>query len=173
MTDVTPQDFDFEAWLEDADRPERAVTVYQKAGLIADLEALAERINNAESDEDVDGPSMGGGAGTLRAEYATLAQAFHDSALTIRVQSLSEDEQLKLGKDNPDLAPGDLGFLVLSEAVTYPKATPAQLKKLEKKIGPAQFGRVVTAFKQACNSVPSVSADFLPKPSTRGDGGES
>lgn len=169
---TTPQDFDFDAWLEDADRPERAVTVYQKAGLIADLDALAARITNADDDE-VDGASMGGGAGKLRAEYAALAKQFHDSALTIRVQSVTKDEQRELAAANPDAEPGDLGFIILAEAVTYPKAKPAQLRKLEKKLGGAQFDLIVKAFNQACSEVPEVSADFLPKPSTRGDGGES
>jgi len=42
MTDVSPQDFDFDAWLDGADKPQRSVIVYQKAGLIADLDVLAE-----------------------------------------------------------------------------------------------------------------------------------
>ncbi len=170
---TTPQDFDFDKWLDDADRPERSVTVYQKAGLIADLDALAERIAAVDVDEDVDGPSMGGGAGKLRAEYAELAKQFHDSALTIRVQSLTKDEQLEIGKANPGLDANGLGSIVLSEAISHPKIKPAQVGKLEKKIGPAQFQLIVTAFNQACGEVPVVSADFLPKPSTRGDGGES
>ncbi len=169
----TPQDFDFDKWLDGAERPERSVTVYQKAGLIADLDRLSEQITNADEAEDVDGPSMAGGVGQLRAEYAELAKRFHDSALTIRVQGLNEDEQLDLRKANPDLTASDLGRVVMAEAITYPKVTPAQVKKLEKAIGDAQFARILGAYYQACKEIPSVSADFLPKPSTRGDGGES
>ena len=171
MTD-SPQDFDFDKWLDGADRPERSVTVYQKAGLIADLDALAERINAADEDE-VDGPPMGGGVGKLRGEYAKLAQEFHDSALTIRVQSLTAAEQSELGAANPELDAREIGAVVLAEAITSPKITPAQVKKLEKKLGPAQFKRIADAFHAACYAEPKVSADFLPKPSTQGDGGES
>ena len=170
---TTPQDFDFDAWLEDADRPSRAVTVYQKAGLVADLEVLAERIANAEADEDADGPSMGGGAGKLRAEYAELAKKFHDSALTIRVQSLTREEQAGIQNKHAGSDALGVGAFVIAEAITSPKVTPVQVKALEKKIGPAQFGRIITAFNLACSEAPEVSADFLPKPSTRGDGGES
>lgn len=169
---VTPQDFDFDKWLDDAERPERSVTVYQKANLIADLDALAEKISNADEAEDVDGPSMGGGVGRLRAEYAKLAQQFHDSALTIRVQGLNEEEQIDLRKANPDMDASDLGRVVLAEAITSPKASPAQVRKLEKAIGDAQFGRILGAYYQACKDIPVVSADFLPKRSTPGDGGE-
>jgi hypothetical protein len=172
MTEVTPQDFDLDAWLEGADRPERAVTVYRNAGLIAEMDILEQQITNADED-DVDGPSMGGGAGKLRAQYAKLAQQFQASALTVRVHSLTKDEQVKINEDNPDLKPGELGFHILSAALTSPKASPAQLQKMQETLGEAQFGLIIRAFNSACNDLPEVSADFLPKPSTRGDGGES
>jgi hypothetical protein len=169
----TPQDFDFDAWLEGAERPERAVTVYQKAGLIADLDALEARILAADDDEDVDGPSMGGGVAKLRAEYQRLAKQFHDSALTIRIQGHDEDEKREFAKANPELTPGELGYLVVADAITSPKVTAEQLKRLEKKIGEAQFSQIPAAYHQASTEIPVVSADFLPKSSTRGDGGES
>jgi len=168
---TTPQDFDLDAWLEDADRPERSVTVYQKAGLIADLDRLAEQIQNADDDE-VDGPSMGGGVGKLRAEYAKVAKQFHDSALTVRVRSVSDSEQAELREKNPDLDQRALGKLVLSEAFVSPKASPEQVGKLERVLGDAQFSLIVGAWQQACRAVPAVSADFLPKRSTPADGGE-
>jgi len=169
---VTPQDFDLDAWLEDADRPERSVTVYQKAGLIADLDRLGELIQNADDDE-VDGPSVGGGVGKLRAEYAKLAKQFHDSALTVRVRSVPEDEQAEIREKNPDLDATALGRIVLSEAFVSPKASPEQVGKLARVIGDAQFSLIVKAWQQACRAVPVVSADFLPKRSTPDDGGES
>jgi hypothetical protein len=172
MTEVTPQDFDFDAWLEDADRPERAVTVYRKSGLIADMDVLSKRIEDGDED-DVDGPSMGGGVGKLRAEYAELARQFHESALTVRVHSLTKEEQVAINDTNPDLKQGELGFHILAAAMSFPKASPAQLRKMQESLGEAQFGLIIKAFNQACNEVPAVSADFLPKPSTRGDGGES
>jgi hypothetical protein len=164
----TPQGFDFDKWLDDAERPERAVTVYQKAGLIADLDRLGEQINNADETEDVDGPSMGGGVGKLRAEYQKVAQQFHDSALTIRVQGHSDEEKREFLKASPEGAV----YAVLADAITTPKVTSDQVKRLEKKLGPAQFGLILTAYQQSSTELPIVSADFLPKPSTRGDGGE-
>ena len=166
---TTPQDFDFDAWLDDAERPAHSVTVYQKAGLIADLDRLAERIGN-EDEEEVDGPSMGGGS--LRAQYAKLAQQFHDSALTIRVQGHDEDEKRKLADDNPGLTPTELGYIVIADAITSPKVTAAQLKRLAGKIGEAQFNQIPVAYHQASTEIPAVSADFLPKRSTPDDGGE-
>ena len=168
----TPQDFDFDAWLDDAERPERAVTVYQRAGLIADLDRLAERIENADDDE-VDGPSVGGGVGKLRAEYAKLAQQFHDSALTFRIAGHDEEQKREFAKANPDAVPTELGRIVVADAIRSPKVTADQIKRLAEKIGEVQFSKILVAYHQASTELPSVSADFLPKPSTRDDGGES
>ena len=165
---TTPQDFDFDAWLDGADRPERAVTVYQKASLIADLDALEARILAADDEEDADGPSMAGGPAKLRAEYQRLAQQFHDSALTIRVQGHSDEEKREFLTDNPE----GVVYRVLADAITTPTVTSDQVKRLEKKLGPAQFGLILQAYQKASTEIPAVSADFLPKPSTRGDGGE-
>lgn len=165
----TPQDFDVDAWIDGAERPARSVTVYQKAGLIADLDALSERILNAD-DEDVDGPSMGGGVGKLRAEYQKLAQQFHDSGLTIRVEGRDASERAALAsKAEPELR----GAAVLADAIQSPKFTPEQVKKLSDKVGAVQFQRIVDRFNEASEEMPTVSADFLPKRSTPDDGGES
>lgn len=166
---TTPQDFDIDAWLEDAERPARSVTVYQKAGLIADLDALQERIENAE-DEDVDGPSAGGGS--LRSQYAKLAKQFHDSALVIKVEGRSDAEKIALAKANPGLTGTQLGYITIADAIQSPKVTPAQLEKLADKIGETQFNQIIARFHEACTEVPAVSADFLPKRSTPDDGGE-
>jgi hypothetical protein len=166
---TTPQDFDIDAWLEDAERPARSVTVYQKAGLIAELDALAERIENAE-DEEVDGPSAGGGS--LRSQYARLAKQFHDSALTIRIEGRSEAEKQEIAKANPDLNGAQMAYAVLADAITSPKFTPTQFERLVHKLGDAQYGRIIGRFHEACTEIPSVSADFLPSASTPDDGGE-
>jgi len=166
----TPQDFDLDAWLDDAERPQRSVTVYQKAGLIADLDALEAKILAAEDDEDVDGPSMGGGPAKLRAEYQKLAKQFHDSALTIKVQGHDEEEKRKIAVANKGA--DNLAYIVLADAIQSPKATPAQVQRLAEKVGEVQFGQILTAYHQASTEIPAVSADFLPKSSTRDDGGE-
>jgi hypothetical protein len=166
---TTPQDFDVDAWLNDAERPARSVTVYQKAGLIAELDALAQRIENEEG-EEVDGPSMGGG--NLRAKYADLARKFHDSALTVKVQSLTNQEQAGLLKGHEGEDQEDRGAVILAEAIVSPRMTPAQVKRFNAVLGDAQFARIMDAWHSACREAPEVSADFLPRRSTPGDGGE-
>ena len=172
MTDVTPQDFDLDAWIDGTERPSRSVTIYQRAGLIADLDALEAQILAADETEDVDGPSMAGGVGRLRAKYQEIAQQFHDSALTIRIEGRDEKEREAVVLRVPGLTPEQRGAVAIADAITSPKFTPEQLEKLAARIGEVQFSRIVTRYHEACTEMPEVSADFLPKPSTPGDGGE-
>lgn len=173
-----PKDFDLDAWIDGAERPARSVTVYQRAGLIADLDALAERIENAEADQSAEDPYNERAIGEqsesqkLRAEYAKLAQQFHDSALTIRLEGRDDAEKRDIAKANAGLTGTQLGYVVIADAIQSPKITPAQLEKLEGKIGQLQFDRIISRFHEACTEMPAVSADFLPKPSTPDDGGE-
>jgi hypothetical protein len=173
----TPQDFDFDAWMDDAERPERAVTVYQRAGLIADLDRLGEQINNADLDgiEHIEERRLGERTESQRltAEYQRIAQQFHDSALTIRVQGHDDAEKAEIIRAHPGLDAGELGSIILAEAITSPKVTPKQLQRLAKTIGEAQFNQIPVAYQRACTEIPTVSADFLPKRSSLGDGGES
>jgi hypothetical protein len=153
------------------------VTVYQKANLIADLDVLAERINNAEQDgvQHIDERSIGEQSESQRlsVEYQRIAQQFHDSALTIRIAGHSDTEKRDFAKAHADAAPSELGRVILADAIKSPRITPEQVGRLEAKLGPAQFNLIYNAYLQACTEVPVVSADFLPKPSSRGDGGES
>ena len=175
---TTPQDFDIDAWLEDAERPARSVTVYQKAGLIADLDALAVQIENAEADEAADlnyerGLGEQSESQRLTSEYAKLAKQFHDSALTIRIEGRTDVEKHEILAAYKDLTPTKAGYIVVSDAIQSPKITAAQLQKLADKLGELQFDRIIARFHEACTEIPTVSADFLPKRSTPDDGGES
>jgi hypothetical protein len=173
----SPQDFDLDAWIDGAERPARSVTVYQKAGLIADLDALAEQINNADMDgiEHAEERSIGEQSESqkLQSEYAKIAQQFHESALVIKLEGRDDAEKHEIAKANPGLTGTQLGYVVIADAIQSPKFTATQLEKLADRIGELQFGQIIARFHEACTEVPVVSADFLPKPSSRGDGGES
>jgi hypothetical protein len=174
---TTPQDFDLDAWLDDAERPARSVTVYQKAGLIADLDALQEQIENAEVEESAEQiyeRSIGEQSESQRLtrEYAKLAKQFHDSALVIKLEGRDDAEKRQIAKDNTGVTGTQLGYITIADAIQSPKFTAAQLEKLAGKIGELQFDRIIARFHEACTEIPVVSADFLPKASTPDDGGE-
>lgn len=166
MSELDPETFDLDAWIEGAERTVRSATVYQKAGLIGDLDLLATKIENAEREEAIDGPGMGGGSGKLRAQYARLAEEFKASALVVRMKALTTDEKKAIAEENKD---GNVGAHILAESMVEPRVTAEQVVKLEKALGNAQFALVVQAFNRACEDTPSVSADFLPKSSGQDD----
>ena len=168
MTDVTPETFDLDAWIDGAERTVRSATVYRRAGLIGDLDILAAKIENAEREEAIDGAGMGGGSGKLRAEYAKLADEFAKSALTVRMKALTLDEKKAIEKDHKK----DTGAHILSASMVEPACSPEQVLKLEQAIGNAQFRLIIQAYNRACDDEPTVSADFLPKSSGRGDSDE-
>lgn len=169
MTELNAETFDLDAWISGAERTVRSAIVYQKANLIAELDVLAERIANAEREEAVDGPSMGGGSGKLRAEYARLADEFKKSALTVRMKALTFDEKKEIEKAHKT----DAGLYALSASMVEPKCTPEQIEKLEAAIGNAQMGLIIRAYNRACDDAPTVSADFLPKSSGQESSDES
>jgi hypothetical protein len=163
MSDLNPETFDLDAWIEGADRTVRSATVYQKAGLIGDLDLLATQIETAEAEEAIDGPGMGGGSGKLRAKYAKLAAEFKASALVIRMKALTVDEKKAIEEEHKE----DTGAHILAASMVEPRVTAAQIRKLEKAIGNAQMALIIQAYNRACDDVPAVSADFLPKSSGR------
>lgn len=174
---TNPQTFDVDAWIDGAERPVRSVTIYQRAGLLADLDALEERILIADAEESadsIDERRLGEQteADHLRGKYTELAKQFHDSALTIRIEGRDESEREAIVLPLPGLTPKQRGAVVLADAIISPKFTPEQLEKLAAKVGEVQFSRIVTRFHEACEAMPKVSADFLPKPSTPDAGGE-
>lgn len=161
MSDLNAETFDLDAWIAGAERTIRSATVYQKAGLIGELDILAAKIENAEREEAVDGPGMGGGSGKLRAQYARLADEFEASALVVKMKALTLDEKKAIEDEHKE----DVGSHILSASMVEPKVTPEQIMKLESAIGNSQFGLIIRAFNRACDDAPAVSADFLPKSS--------
>lgn len=169
MTELNADSFDLDAWISGAERTVRSATVYQKAHLIGEMDVLAERIANVEREEAVDGPSMGGGSGKLRAEYARLADEFKESALVVRMKALTLDEKKAIEKANKK----DPGAHILSASMVEPKCSPEQIVKLEDAIGNAQMKLIIRAYNRACDDEPAVSADFLPKSSGQESSDES
>jgi hypothetical protein len=166
-----PEDFDIDAWLSDAKRPERSVTVYKRADLMADLDALERRIEEAKSVPEED-QSLTDSADLLEQEYVKLAQQFHDSGITIRVKGLTQDEIDAIGKkakaDNRSDA--EIGRLQIEAALVSPKMTFEQLGKLSAAIGDAQMSKIVAAYQLATLQQPEVTVPFSRRSSGQGNG---
>lgn len=168
---VTPEDFDFDAWLSDAKRPERSVTVYKRADLLADLDALERRIEEAKSVPEED-QSLVDSTDTLEREYEALAQQFHDSGITIRVKGLTQDEIDVISKKAKEekRTESEIGRLQIEAALVSPKLTFDQLGKLSQAVGDAQMSKIVNAYQLATLQQPEVTVPFSRRSSGQGNG---
>lgn len=161
-----PEDFDLDAWLTDAKRPERSVTVYKRADLIADLDDLERRIENANRIPD-DERSLADDTQALEDEYLAKAAEFHASALTLRVQGLTEEEMTAINaeaKKNKETN-AQIGRRLVSAALVSPKISVEGLEKLSKAIGDAQMNLLVSAYQLATMKAPVVTVPFSLKSS--------
>lgn len=89
----TTDDFDLDAWLDGAKRTERAVTVYARADLLADIDrleaekAVEEAVNGAERSIADDGGAR------IQAKIDALLFDLDKSKLELRVTFLDDEEQ--------------------------------------------------------------------------------
>jgi hypothetical protein len=166
-----PEDFDLDAWLSDAKRPERSVTVYKRADLLADLDDLERRIEELQRIPEED-QSLTDSPSALEAEYLAKAQEFHASGLLIRVKGLTSDEIAAV--DAESKAAGDnqaeSGRRRVAAALVSPKLTFDQLGKLEKAIGSVQMGMIANAHNLATLKAPEVTVPFSRKSSGQESG---
>lgn len=179
-----PTNFDVEAWLSDAALPEESATVYKRPDVVAELTDLKRRIDLETRATDAEQSAASKRPDALVREYEQLLHTFSNSALTVYVRALTDDE-LKAVREEFAAGPGkdltgsaesqELGYWGLSRAITAVKPaggerqpvvmTPDKVKALRDAIGSAQMTQVVLARHTAQNNLPSVDADFLRKPS--------
>lgn len=191
-TAPTADDFNFDDWFGDTRLPERSVDVFTRADLVSQLEALQRRIEEeGRADAAVAEASLGDDNDSpladLVAEYATVLEQFLASKVTLYMRAVPHEEQRTIrdsyGPQLPKSASDKsrlerlrlVGAGTLAASVAGisrgdgPRQpanfTDAQIIQLEDKLGAAQMGRVNATFTQACNELPTVSADFLPKSS--------
>jgi hypothetical protein len=168
---VAPEDFDFDAWLSDAKRPERSVTVYKRADLLGDLDALERKLEEVRNIPEED-QALGESPDGVEAQYLALLQQFHDSGLTIRVHGLNQDEMDAIGKAGKEAKETDdeVGRRLIEKALVSPKLSYEQLGNLSKSIGDAQMQKIATAYRLATLQAPEATAPFSRRPSGQGNG---
>jgi hypothetical protein len=165
-----PEDFDLDAWLTDAKRPERSVTVYKRADLIADLDELERQIDNAQR-AGAEEEALSGGAQSVEAEYLAKLQEFHDSALVIRVRGLTNEEMTSIHSEGKKAKENQtqIGRRLIEAALVYPRINREGLERLSKAIGDAQMTQIVNAYQLATMQAPVVTVPFSLRSSGRDD----
>lgn len=180
------EEFSFDDWFGDARLPERSTDVIVRADLVARLEALQRRIEEAPAYDET---SLG--EESLEDQYAALLEEFLASRVTLYMRAVPHEEQRQLrdslGPQLPTNASDKkkqerlrlLGATTLAASLVgiargdgprqVANFTAADIIQLEEKLGQAQMSKVNAAFAAACNELPQVSADFLPRSSGKGN----
>lgn len=142
---------DVDAWIGSATRTHRAVTLYQRADLIAELDDLDRRILLSTT--------AGDSTAELTQEWETVAQRFANSALTVTVRGLTSAE-IKLLKAEALLERLELsesGANLIASATVEPKLTAVQVMALVDAVGEAQVLKLGQAVVAACTMPPVVN----------------
>lgn len=158
-----PSTFDLDAWIDDVQRPEVVVPLYQNDAeyrrRVAEIEAqipAAEKSGPEDRGLDEAAPEQ------LAAMLADLRAERERTALRVRVRQITDAEAtgiiLRAQKAGADATV--VGFWIVAEACVEPTFTVDQLKRLHGRdvSGEAQVNRLVAA-------VNSLRTDGLPVPS--------
>ena len=146
MTELTNEpDFNLTEWLDAAKRPERAVVVFGRADLLADIDELESQLRALASIPAGDLPMGGSEASEIERKIDALYELMGKSKMVIRVRALIDDESEKIRNDteveikdlmdkaaasarkdavanckraNPDMPANDINAFVRSAAIT-------------------------------------------------------
>lgn len=159
---LDPATFDLDAWIGGATATVRAVTLYARADLIAEIDELSRQLRIAESIPD-DDRSMGDPSPEgIRQQLEQLAQAFEASALVFKVEGRSDEAREKIAKrlKKQGVDEYDIVLHQLADAIVEPRGvTPAQLRLIGQR-SESQLKMLVTASSMASFQPPRVDVPF-------------
>ena len=147
--------FDLNAWITGAKLPERAVTVYGRADLVAEFYELEQQLLALQSGEGVQDDRLTGDPRVpIAQKMDALREQMQSSALTFRFRALMKDEVDPIRKAAPRVDGEPDGDYVaahwIAAACVHPQVTPEQVQAIRERIGEGQFGALWdTAFSAA------------------------
>ena len=171
--------FDLTAWLGEASRPERSVTLFAANALQADIDRLErERAEVEERAQEEGAAGSWGDHGmdidaridALNEQIGAARKKLAASGQEFRVRSLDTDDLDRINREHPFPKDGDDDeknrvmndryLAQMSEAVVFPrKLTPEELVELRKACGDAEFMKLFAATMD-CMSENAASTPF-------------
>ena len=138
-------EFDLDAWISGAKLPERSVTVYGRADLVAEFEGLEERLHAIKDDEPpADRLGVTSESVRIAGRMESLRQEMKGSALTFRFRALTRDEQKAITDAAPKGKDGEPDQLYvaanwIAKACISPGMTAAQAEQMRPRLGEGQY----------------------------------
>ena len=144
------QDFDLDAWIDDARLPEKSETVYGRADLVAEHQALEKQLQQAQragiGDDRIVTP-----ADDLSARLKDVEARMQSSALTFRFRALTGPEGKEVRESVPKGDDGEpendplVAAWLAASCVSPANTTPEQWVKIRAKIGEGQYALLWSA----------------------------
>lgn len=156
-TEEAVDGFDFGAWLSGAKKPERSVTVYGRADLVAELEELEEQLQAARNNPVHDDRLASTGTPqAIASKIARLQEQMRDSAHTFRFRALDQATVRGIYAAAPQNEDGEydadhVQAEWVAAACVAPAITPEQARQLQGAIGAGQFALLWDAAFAATN----------------------
>ncbi|MFZ1361352.1 MAG: hypothetical protein WAS05_00245 [Candidatus Nanopelagicales bacterium] len=153
MSTTKKQSTNLDEWIDSAERTTRAVPIYGKAGLVADLDQIEHQLKICVESER---------AG-LQEQWDKIAAEIQDSKQIFKVQGCTKAEfeavrtESVLNGDSVELQTAKTMALSILE----PKITADQLLKLQDKVGEGQIAPLMLAIAEASRQAIKVD-DLLP-----------
>ena len=147
----TPDEFDIDAWLDQASRPRREVTIYRDWALLVEYDRLV-----AQADEAGDDEAMG--EASTAEQIADVLARMEASKLVLTVEALTGSERKELAEAAPtktvDLGEGKtrekvdevaLGNAIAARAIISHDFTAEQIERMRVKLGDGPMHSLYTA----------------------------
>ena len=145
FTKNSSDDFDLDDWISGARLPEKSATVYGRADLVAEYEALDAELKAEKAKGDATDSRLTGDPKVAIAQRMEQVRSeLQGSALTFRFRALLDTEAKPI-RDAHKGADEELTFKLLSVQVLEPKVSPEQWPKIRERIGDGQFAYLVEA----------------------------
>lgn len=178
----TPETFNLDDWLNDANLPEESCRVYKRGDVISELSSLREQIEDQEAAltlTQTDREKLL----DLWERYEELLTVFGDSAITVYVQAVPRSKLREIKKqmekrekaEEWDRQRGneEFGYATIAESIVglqepgkdrfAVRFSAKDARLLEDKIGSGQFGAIMQAKTRADSAIKEPDADFLRK----------
>lgn len=179
--DLDPDDFDFEAFLDGVRPARRAVKVYARADLLADLDELEDEITRATKSQDRN--RLVKRFDQVRDEFYASGRYFVVEARSGEwIEEFQKQAEKRLGVDAgldvataEDLTPEqvkarqDIGMLLLAQQIVVPSnVTVEGLQRLAERV-PGEVSKLIVAQtmvnRQVAETAKVLTRDFSPAPS--------
>ena len=147
----TPDEFDIDAWIDQASRPRREVTIYRDWALLVEYDRLVAQAEEAGDDEAM-------GEASAQEQIADVLARMEASKLVLTVEALTNSERKELAEAAPtktvDLGGGKtrekvdevaLGNMIAAKAIISHDFTADQIERMRVKLGDGPMHSLYTA----------------------------